>query len=140
MVELITGGLLASGAADLLKSIRMQDLIYTGLAVFLALTIYQYYLTPNDGIITILVERVIGWPKCTSFLCLAPSETSLKTVMATVGGSYSPNSTEAWFGILFSSIDLFKGIFGIMIVLLAMYSIIKAIYEWYNYWGVFEEL
>lgn len=120
--------------------IQLQDIVILMEVIFVAVFIAEVvFAPPNENIFQVFQDRVIGWPTCQSAFCLAPSAASLKTVSDGFAGNLQANAgLQGLFNLLFSSFDIFKGLVGLSVALIATVTIISKVYEWYNYWGVFQ--
>lgn len=119
--------------------IQLQDVVILMEVIFVAVFITQVvFAPPNENVFVTFQDGVVGYPVCKALFCLAPSATSLQTVSEAFAGKLQNTGDIAgFFNLIISSFDVFKGLMGLIIVLVSTVAIVSKVYEWYSYWGVF---
>lgn len=128
-------------AAGFGGSINLDEILIIMQLLFLALVLVNLVFTsPEEGFFQGMQNRVLGYPECTSSFCLLPSQASISTLSTTFisifGGNIQPLNLV---NIIFSAFDVLKGLIGTLVALSGLVFIIRVIYEYYYYTGVFQE-
>lgn len=117
-----------------------EIIVFTKLFALALVIVNVVFALDNESIFKILQDRVIGFPECKSVIanlvCLAPSETSLKTIGSVFAGTFSAKSgLQDLLNLVFSSFDIVKGIVGLFVVIISGTDAVMRLYQWYFYWG-----
>ena len=148
------GGEVGIGVASVRTEVTLQGLFLLFQIAFVSLVLIQSHndnsLTGdgNDFMVTVQ-DKVIGWPECKSLFCVAPSQASVDTLTGpSAFNTFSSFFTSAAFGggnpsqlfsavtLLFSFLDVLKGIIGLMVAIADIMIVAGWILRWDFYWGI----
>ena len=153
MVE-IGGSVGVPGLASANVNVTLAGLYFLLQIAFVALLLYQanadnsLFGDGNDFFQTVQ-DKVIGFPECKAAFCVSPSQASLDTLTGpNAFNTFSTFFTSAAFGggnpaqlfsfitLLFSGLDILKGIIGIMVAVSDILIAAQIIYGWDFFWGI----
>ena len=121
--------------------ISLQEVLLLFQLLFLALCVVNVALAPaGTNVLVAFDERVIGYPVCHSFFCVAPSKASIDTISTSFSTNFA-NTTDisAFFNLVFSGFDIIKGLIGLLIALSVLLAGVQALYGYYYFLGVFQK-
>lgn len=106
-------------AAGFGGSIDINEIFTITKMLLLAFVVSQIWFAPPDtNVFDVFQNSIVGYPTCQSLFCLAPSEASLQSVtnsFSIIASSWS--DPFALFNLLFSSLDVLKGMIGLSVLI-----------------------